>query len=55
MPATISKAVGVLWTNVLVNSSTGLGAIWKPIMALEVLNPIFAALQYATTHVSQSV
>ena len=48
MPATISGAVGVLWTNVLVNSSTGLGALWKPIMALEVLNPIFAAMQYAT-------
>ena len=48
MPATISGAVGVLWTNVLVNSQTGLGAIWKPIMALEVLNPIFAAMQYAT-------
>ena len=48
MPATISGAVGLLWTNVLVNSSTGLGAIWKPIMALEVLNPIFAAMQYAT-------
>ena len=48
MPATISGDVGVLWTNVLVNSSTGLGAIWKPIMALEVLNPIFAAMQYAT-------
>ena len=48
MPATITGAVGVLWTNVLVNSSTGLGAIWKPIMALEVLNPIFAAMQYAT-------
>ena len=48
MPATISGAVGVLWTNVLVNSSTGLGAIWKPIMALEVINPIFAAMQYAT-------
>ena len=48
MPATISGAVGVLWTNVLVNSSTGLGAIWKPIMALEVLNPIIAAMQYAT-------
>ena len=48
MPATISGAVGVLWTNVLVNETTGLGAIWKPIMALEVLNPIFAAMQYAT-------
>ena len=48
MPATISGAIGVLWTNVLVNETTGLGAIWKPIMALEVLNPIFAAMQYAT-------
>ena len=48
MPATVSGAIGVLWTNVLVNESTGLGALWKPIMALDVLNPIFAALQYAT-------
>ena len=48
MPATISGAIGVLWTNVLVNESTGLGALWKPIMALDVLNPIFAAMQYAT-------
>ena len=48
MPATISGAVGVLWTNVLVNDQTGLGALWSPIMALKVLNPIFAAMQYAT-------
>ena len=48
MPATISGAVGVLWTNVLVNDSTGLGALWPPIMVLKVLNPIFAAMQYAT-------
>lgn len=48
MPATITGAVGVLWTNVLVNESTGLGAIWKPIMALEVLNPIFSAMSFAT-------
>ena len=48
MPATISGAIGVLWTNVLVNESTGLGALWSPIMALKVLNPIFAAMQYAT-------
>ena len=48
MPATISGAVGVLWTNVLVNETTGLGALWSPIMALKVLNPIFAAMQYAT-------
>ena len=48
MPATIAGAIGVLWTNVLVNKSTGLGALWSPIMALEVLNPIFAAIQFAT-------
>ena len=48
MPATVSGAIGVLWTNVLVNSTTGLGAIFKPIMVLKVLNPIFSAMQYAT-------
>ena len=48
MPATISGAVGVLWTNVLVNETTGLGALWSPIMVLKVLNPIFTAMQYAT-------
>ena len=48
MPATISGAIGVLWTNVLVNETTGLGALWPPIMVLKVLNPIFAAMQYAT-------
>lgn len=48
MPATIAGAIGVLWTNVLVNSSSGLGALWEPIMALEVINPVFAAIQFAT-------
>ena len=48
MPATIAGAIGVLWTNVLVNKDTGLGALWSPIMALEVLNPIFNAIQFAT-------
>ena len=48
MPATIAGAMGVLWTNVLVNKSTGLGALWEPIMALEVLNPVFAAISFAT-------
>ena len=48
MPATIAGAIGVLWTNVLVNSSSGLGALWEPIMALEVVNPVFAAIQFAT-------
>lgn len=48
MPATIAGAIGVLWTNVLVNKTTGLGALWEPVMALEVLNPIFGAIQFAT-------
>ena len=48
MPATIAGAIGILWTSVLVNSETGLGKLWEPIMALEVLNPIFSAIQYAT-------
>ena len=48
MPATIAGAMGVLWTNVLVNADTGLGALWEPIMALKVLNPIFAAISFAT-------
>ena len=48
MPATIAGAIGVLWTNVLVHETTGLGALWSGIMVLEVLNPIFAAIQYAT-------
>ncbi len=43
MPATISGAVGVLWTNVLVNDSTGLGALWSPIMVLKVLSNFFIA------------
>ena len=32
--------ISVLWTNVLVNETTGLV---KPIIALNVLNPIFSA------------
>lgn len=48
MPATIAGAVGILQTNVLVNRETGFGQLWEPIMALEVLNPIFNAIQYAT-------
>lgn len=48
MPFTIAGAMGVLWTKVLVNSQSGLGSIWKPIMALEFLNPAFEAIQFAT-------
>lgn len=48
MPLTIAGAVGLLWSNVLVNSSTGLGGIFPPIMALEFLNPAFSAVFDAT-------
>ena len=54
MPATIAGALGVLWTNVLVNDAVvngnpqGLGGVFKPIMVLEPLNSIFAAISFAT-------
>ena len=48
MPLTIAGAIGVLWCNVLVNADSGLGMFWEPIMALEVINPAFAAMQFAT-------
>ncbi|MCD7839868.1 MAG: PTS transporter subunit EIIC, partial [Erysipelotrichaceae bacterium] len=48
MPATIAGAVAVLWTSVLVNESTGLGAFFSPIMVLEPLNSIFSAINTAT-------
>lgn len=48
MPLTIAGAIGVLWCNVLVNADSGLGLFWSPIMALEFINPAFAAIQFAT-------
>lgn len=48
MPLTIAGAVGVLWSNVLVNETSGLGLLWKPIMMLEFLNPAFNAISFAT-------
>lgn len=48
MPLTIAGAVGLLWSNVLVNSNTGLGAFFAPIMALDFLNPAFSAVFDAT-------
>lgn len=48
MPLTIAGAIGVLWCNVLVNADSGLGLFWEPIMALDVINPAFAAVQFAT-------
>ena len=54
MPATIAGAVGVLWTNVLVNDTVvqgnaqGLGGIFKPIMVLAPINTVFAAISFCT-------
>lgn len=54
MPATIAGAIGVLWTNVLVNDNVvegnaqGLGGIFEPIMALKPINDVFAAISFAT-------
>ena len=48
MPLTIAGAIGVLWCNVLVNESTGLGLFFKPIMALDFLNPAFQAVNFCT-------
>ena len=48
MPATIVGAIGMFWTNVLINDQGGLGAIFPPIMILKIFNPIFEAMNYAT-------
>lgn len=48
IPFTIIGSMAVLWSNVIVNDSTGLGALWAPIMALSFLNPIFDALNFCT-------
>ena len=48
MPLTIAGAIGVLWCNVLVNDQTGLGLFFKPIMALDFLNPAFQAVNFCT-------
>ena len=48
MPATIAGAVAVVWTCVVVNSGTGLGMFFAPIMALEPFNAVFNAVNTAT-------
>lgn len=48
MPFTIIGAVGTLWTSVICNADTGLGAFIPAIMALDFLNPAFKALNFAT-------
>ena len=47
MPISLTGAVGMLWTNVLVNDHGGLGTIFPLIMDLKIFNPIFEALNYA--------
>ena len=52
MPATIAGAIAVLWTNVIVNDSTGLGMFFSPIMALAPFNSAMNAVNTATMYVS---
>ena len=54
MPATIAGAIGVLWTNVLINDNVvngapqGLGGLVPAVMALKPINDVFAAIQFCT-------
>lgn len=48
VPFTIIGAIGVLWSNVICNDSTGLGAMVPAVMNLSFLNPAFNALNFAT-------
>ena len=48
MPFIIIGAIGVLWSNVICNDQTGLGAIVPGIMNLSFLNPAFNAHNFAT-------
>lgn len=48
MPFTITGAIAVMWSNIIVNDSTGLGALWAPIMKLSFLNPVFDAVNFVT-------
>jgi PTS system cellobiose-specific IIC component len=48
MPLTITGAFGVIWTNVLINQKTGLARLIPSLMVLDVLNPIFQAISFAT-------
>ena len=48
MPISLAGAIGMLWTNVLVNENGGLGSIFPLIMDLKFFSPIFEALNYAS-------
>ena len=49
IPFTLIGAIAVLWTNVIVNDSTGLGSVWPGIMALKFLNPMFDTINLVTS------
>ncbi len=48
IPLIISGAIALLWSHVIVNENSGLGALWSPIMKLSFLNPAFDAINFAT-------
>mgnify|MGYP002619734732 FL=1 len=48
MPISLAGAIGMLWTNVLVNDQGGLGTIFPLIMDLKFFSPIFEALKFAS-------
>ena len=48
MPVTMIGSISVLWSNVIVNETTGIGAFFKPIMALSFINPMFNLINFAT-------
>lgn len=48
MPYTIVGAIGTLWSYVICNADSGLGALFPPIMVLDFLNPAFDALNFCT-------
>ena len=48
MPLTIIGAMGTLWTYVIVDGTSGLGAIIPAVQKLSFLNPLFNALNFCT-------
>lgn len=48
MPFTMIGSISVLWSNVIVNETTGLGAFIPAVMNLSFLNPMFNAVNFAT-------
>lgn len=48
MPFTIIGAIGTLWTYVIVDGTSGLGALIPAVQKLAFLNPLFNALNFCT-------